>query len=98
MLKLASAFDHDPRAIAGRLRAQIESDHESYLGLLGAFLRLSPDSKACRFAVRVLVLHGYVFGSALMFFAALVTLKLGVAAERKSLEDVATPLSHAPSS
>ncbi|HET6546223.1 MAG TPA: MFS transporter [Rhodanobacteraceae bacterium] len=36
---------------------------------------------------------GYVLGAALMLVAAGVELKLGVAAERRSLEDVATPLS-----
>jgi len=39
------------------------------------------------------VAWGYALGSALMIAAALVELKLGVAAERKSLEDVAAPLS-----
>lgn len=38
---------------------------------------------------------GYLFGAALMVFAALIELWLGVAAERKSLEEVATPLSSA---
>ncbi|HEX3894993.1 MAG TPA: MFS transporter [Rudaea sp.] len=42
---------------------------------------------------RDLVAWGYALGSALMIAAALVELKLGVAAERKSLEDVAAPLS-----
>ncbi|MGA9342640.1 MAG: hypothetical protein WBV61_09985, partial [Rhodanobacteraceae bacterium] len=36
---------------------------------------------------------GYVLGAALMLVAAAVELKLGVAAERRSLEDVASPLS-----
>ena len=36
---------------------------------------------------------GYLFGAALMVFAALIELWLGVAAERKALEEVATPLS-----
>jgi MFS family permease len=36
---------------------------------------------------------GYVIGAALMLSAALVALKLGVAAEQKSLEEVAEPLS-----
>ena len=36
---------------------------------------------------------GYGFGAALMLIAAVVTLRLGVAAERRSLEDVARPLS-----
>ncbi|MGA8276578.1 MAG: MFS transporter [Rhodanobacteraceae bacterium] len=36
---------------------------------------------------------GYALGAALMLIAAVVELKLGVAAERRSLEDVATPLS-----
>jgi MFS family permease len=35
---------------------------------------------------------GYAFGAALMLIAAAVTLRLGVAAERRSLEDVARPL------
>ena len=38
---------------------------------------------------------GYAFGAALMLIAAAVTLRLGVAAERRSLEDVARPLSAA---
>ena len=38
---------------------------------------------------------GYVFGASLMLIAAAVTLKLGVAAERCSLEQVARPLSSA---
>jgi MFS family permease len=37
---------------------------------------------------------GYLLGSALMLAAAGVTLKLGVSAERRSLEQVARPLSH----
>ncbi|MGA9422073.1 MAG: MFS transporter, partial [Rhodanobacteraceae bacterium] len=36
---------------------------------------------------------GYVLGAALMLIAAVIELKLGVAAERRPLEDVATPLS-----
>ncbi|MDP1963810.1 MAG: MFS transporter [Reyranella sp.] len=39
------------------------------------------------------IMMGYLLGAALMIAAALVTLKLGVAAERRSLEDVAPPLS-----
>ncbi|HEX4481423.1 MAG TPA: MFS transporter [Rudaea sp.] len=42
---------------------------------------------------RALVAWGYVLGSVLMIVAALVELKLGVAAERCSLEDIAAPLS-----
>jgi MFS family permease len=38
---------------------------------------------------------GYAFGAALMLIAAAVTLRIGVAAERRSLEDVARPLSSA---
>ena len=38
-------------------------------------------------------LYGYFLGAALMVVAALVELRLGVKAERKSLEDVAPPLS-----
>jgi MFS family permease len=38
------------------------------------------------------ILYGYLFGGALMVLAALVEIALGVAAERKSLEDVAPPL------
>ena len=44
---------------------------------------------------RLFVAWGYVLGSVLMIGAALVELKLGVAAERRSLEDVAAPLSFA---
>ncbi len=39
------------------------------------------------------IMWGYMLGAALMLAAALVTLKLGVAAEGKSLEEVAPPLS-----
>jgi MFS family permease len=39
------------------------------------------------------ILGGYLLGAALMIVAALVELKLGIAAERRSLEDVARPLS-----
>lgn len=39
------------------------------------------------------ILWGYMLGAGLMIAAALVTLKLGVAAEGKSLEEVAPPLS-----
>lgn len=39
------------------------------------------------------ILWGYLLGAALMIAAALVTTKLGIAAECKSLEDVAPPLS-----
>lgn len=39
------------------------------------------------------VLIGYLFGATLMFLAVLVTKIFGVAAERRSLEDVAKPLS-----
>jgi MFS family permease len=42
---------------------------------------------------RVAIGWGYAFGAALMLIAAAVTLRLGVAAERRSLEDVARPLS-----
>jgi MFS family permease len=39
---------------------------------------------------------GYLLGAVLMLIAAAVTLRLGVAAERRSLEDVASPLSSGP--
>ena len=39
------------------------------------------------------IVLGYLLGAALMIVAALVTLKLGVKAECKSLEEVAPPLS-----
>jgi MFS family permease len=38
---------------------------------------------------------GYAFGAVLMLVAAAVELRIGVAAERRTLEDVAAPLSHA---
>jgi MFS family permease len=41
------------------------------------------------------IVYGYFGGAALMIIAALVELRLGVQAERKSLEDVAPPLSSA---
>jgi len=41
----------------------------------------------------VAIAGGYLLGAALMLIAAGVALKLGVAAERRSLEDVARPLS-----
>ena len=42
---------------------------------------------------RAEILGGYLLGAALMVVAALVELKLGINAERRPLEDVATPLS-----
>ncbi len=42
---------------------------------------------------RSAIAGGYVFGAALMLVAAAVTLKFGVAAERRPLEEVARPLS-----
>jgi len=42
------------------------------------------------------IVMGYLLGATLMIAAALVTLKLGVAAECRSLEEVAPPLSTAP--
>jgi 3-oxoacyl-(acyl-carrier-protein) synthase len=39
------------------------------------------------------IMWGYLLGAALMIAAALVTLKLGIAAECKALEEVAPPLS-----
>ena len=42
------------------------------------------------------IFAGYLLGGGLMIAAALVTLKLGVRAERKSLEEIAAPLSLAP--
>ncbi len=44
---------------------------------------------------REAIAWGYVFGASLMLIAAVVTLRLGVAAERLSLEHVARPLSSA---
>jgi MFS family permease len=41
------------------------------------------------------ILYGYLFGGGLMVLAALVEIALGVAAEGKSLEEVAPPLAHA---
>jgi hypothetical protein len=38
---------------------------------------------------------GYLLGAGLMLAAGLIAARYGVAAERKSLEDVATPLSAA---
>jgi MFS family permease len=42
---------------------------------------------------RTEILWGYLFGGGLMLVAAIIEFALGVAAERKSLEDVASPLS-----
>ncbi|MGQ3016866.1 MFS transporter [Phenylobacterium sp.] len=42
------------------------------------------------------ILWGYLLGGGLMIVAALVEMKLGVAAERRPLEEVAPPLSQAP--
>jgi MFS family permease len=42
------------------------------------------------------IASGYALGAALMLLAAVVAWRLGVAAERRSLEDVATPLSSMP--
>jgi len=42
------------------------------------------------------VYYGYLFGAALMLAASLVAWRWGVSAERRSLEDVAAPLSSAP--
>jgi MFS family permease len=42
---------------------------------------------------RLPITLAYFFGAALMVFAALVEWKLGIAAERRALEDVARPLS-----
>jgi len=44
---------------------------------------------------RVAIGWGYAFGAALMLIAAATTLRIGVAAERRPLEDVARPLSSA---
>jgi MFS family permease len=44
---------------------------------------------------RTAIAWGYAFGALLMLVAAAVTLRLGVAAERRALEDVARPLSSA---
>ena len=44
---------------------------------------------------RMSVFAGYLLGAGLMIFAAIVELAWGVAAERKPLESVAQPLSHA---
>src|SRR5262249_40508061 len=46
---------------------------------------------------RLSVFGGYLFGSALMIAAAVIAARWGVAAERKPLEAVATPLSLSPS-
>jgi MFS family permease len=45
---------------------------------------------------RAAVFGGYVFGAALMLLAAAVAWRIGVNAERVSLEGVATPLSASP--
>ena len=42
------------------------------------------------------IVAGYLLGAVTMIVAALVTLKLGVAAECRPLEEVAPPLSAAP--
>ena len=44
---------------------------------------------------RVSLFGGYLLGAALMLAAALIAIRFGVAAERKPLEAVATPLSAA---
>jgi MFS family permease len=44
---------------------------------------------------RAAIAWGYAFGATLMLVAAAVTFKLGIAAERRSLEQVARPLSSA---
>ena len=45
---------------------------------------------------RINVLYGYLIGAGLMIIAALVQARWGTAAERRSLEHVARPLSQAP--
>jgi len=45
---------------------------------------------------RSAIAGGYVFGAVLMLAAAVVECVLGVAAERRSLEDIAAPLSASP--
>lgn len=45
---------------------------------------------------RINVLYGYLIGAGLMIIAALVQVRWGTAAERRSLEHVARPLSQAP--
>ena len=45
---------------------------------------------------RVDILYGYLLGGALMVAAGIVELALGVATERRSLEDIAPPLSSLP--
>ena len=42
------------------------------------------------------VAYGYLFGGGLMLLGALAELLLGVKAEQRSLEDIATPLSARP--
>ena len=42
---------------------------------------------------RSYIVWGYLFGAALMVGAALVELAIGIKAERRSLEDIAAPLS-----
>jgi MFS family permease len=42
------------------------------------------------------ILEGYLLGGALMLAAAATELALGISAERRSLEDIAAPLSQAP--
>jgi hypothetical protein len=44
------------------------------------------------------IAYGYVFGAGLMLLGALAELLLGVKAEQRSLEDIATPLSARPRS
>ena len=43
--------------------------------------------------MRINIFYGYLLGAGLMLFGALVEAALGIAAERRSLEDVAAPLS-----
>lgn len=43
---------------------------------------------------RMQILLGYLLGGGLMLFAALVEMRLGIPAERRSLEEIAPPLSH----
>ena len=42
---------------------------------------------------RSYIVWGYLFGAALMVVAAIVEMAIGIKAERRSLEDIAAPLS-----
>ena len=86
--KMVVRYDEAKRAAVEQTLRKLVRTQGTLLLILGMLFGALIDT-----GERSQILWGYLLGGGLMIVAAIVELFLGVAAERKSLEEVAPPLS-----